>query len=90
MLSNEKIIARAKKKVDCLSIPLKYQVGQEVSYIVTFYDFAHATRNTGIIKEVRLKWSNSWPNSYHLEYKINSRWRDVSSIQGLVHKDRKI
>lgn len=90
MRANEKIIARVKEKVDCLSIPLKYQVGQEVSYIVTFYDFAHSTRNTGVIKEVRLKWSNNWPNSYNLEYKINSRWRDVSSIQGLVHKDRKI
>ena len=90
MRANEKIIARAKLQVDNLTIPLKYQVGQEVSYIVTFYDFAHSTHNTGVIKEVRLKWSNSWPNSYHLEYKINSRWRDVSSIQGLVHKDRKI
>lgn len=86
MLSNEKIISRTKESINELTIPLKYKVGQEVYYIVTFYDFAHSTRNTGVIKEIRLKWSNSWPNSYHLEYKINSRWRDQSNIQGVVHK----
>lgn len=86
MLSNEKIISRTKESINELTIPLKYKVGQEVHYIITFYDFAHCTGGTGIIESVRLKFSNSWPNAYYVEYKINSRWRDQSNIRGVVHK----
>lgn len=85
MLSNEKIISRSKEPINELTIPLKYKVGQEVRYIITFYDFARCTRGTGIIESVRLKLSNSWPNAYYVEYKINSRWRNSSDITGLVH-----
>lgn len=85
-MEKKDIIARSKEPVDSLIIPLKYKVGQEVRYYTTWYDFAHFTSGTGEIKEVRLRQSGHWPSSYQVEYKINSRWRDQSNIQGVVYK----
>lgn len=86
MESDREIIVRSKEPVDSLIIPLKYKVGQEVRYYITWYDFAHSTKGTGEIKEVRVRQCSHWPNAYRVEYKINSRWRDESVIQGAVHK----
>ena len=85
MTSYKEIIARSKEPVDSFTIPLKYKVGQEVRYFITWTDFAHFTSGTGKIKEVRVRQCSHWPSAYRIEYKINSRWRDESVIQGVLH-----
>lgn len=83
MESDKYIIVRSKEPVDSLTIPLKYRVGQEVRYFVTWNDLVHITSGTGEIKEVRVRQSGY---GYRVEYKIKSRWRDESDIRGVVHK----
>lgn len=82
-MEKKDIIVRSKEPVDSLIIPLKYKVGQEVRYFVTWDDFAHITSGTGEIKEVRVRQSGYW---YRVEYKIKSRWRDERDIRGVVNE----
>lgn len=85
-MENKDIIARSKEPIDSFIVPLKYKVGQEVRYYITWYDFAHFTMGTGEIKEVRVIQCSHWPSAYRVEYKINSRWRVESDIRGVVYK----
>lgn len=85
-MADKEIIVWSKEPIDSFIVPIKYKVGQEVHYFITWDDFAHFNSGTGEIKEVRVRQCSHWPSSYRVEYKIKNRWRDESVIQGVVQK----